>query len=327
MQILLCTREIITGGGEVFLRDLANELKSLGYQVRIRCHSNAGINNLAPNIDKIGFYKFSGVSRVIANDFRSLWMSFFLSPTAKRAFVVHGRWQISRIRVLICYISFTKVICVSEALSNHAKKLSYINKNFPTINLAPVRSIRYSTKKAFQFFDLKGVEFRVGNIARLDPIKNLLLYSNFIDSLLTQGHSIDASLLTFKPQNTQEKQILDSLSSNIKIYHEDKPHDYLQNIDVLVSTSMYESFGYSLVESLMSGVPVFTTAEEGPREFLIGELAKGYSPGIFNVNDLTNKFLEFRTKVDRLRYIEDAERLLTLRSVSNMTSQVLRILK
>ena len=90
---------------------------------------------------------------------------------------------------------------------------------------------------------------------------------------------------------------------------------------------MYESFGYSLVESLMSGVPVFTTAEEGPREFLIGELAKGYSPGIFNVNDLTNKFLEFRTKVDRLRYNEDAERLLTLRSVSNMTSQVLRILK
>jgi glycosyltransferase involved in cell wall biosynthesis len=327
MQILLCTRELITGGGEIFLRDLANELKGLGCSVKIRCHSKAGIHHLAPNIKKIGFYRFSGASRVIANDFRSLWMSFFLSPTAKRVFVVHGRWQISRIRMLICDISLTKVVCVSEALSDQAKKLSFIKKNVQTIHLAPIRPEKFNSKTIFRFFDLEHAQLKVGNIARLDPIKNLLLFSNFIDNLLAQGHAIDASLLTFKPQNTQEKEILDSLSSNIKIYHEDKPYDYLQNIDVFVSTSMYESFGYSLVESLMLGVPVFSTAEEGPREFLIGELAKGYSPGTFNATDLANKFLEFRVDVDKLRYIRDTESLLTLRSVSNMTSQILQILK
>ncbi|SEC61053.1 glycosyltransferase [Terriglobus roseus] len=48
---------------------------------------------------------------------------------------------------------------------------------------------------------------------------------------------------------------------------------YLAAADVLLGTSVYESFGYMIAEALAMEVPVVSTAVSGPRDILVGPLA------------------------------------------------------
>jgi glycosyltransferase involved in cell wall biosynthesis len=161
----------------------------------------------------------------------------------------------------------------------------------------------------------------------LDPVKNLKLYSDLIECLINLDYKVDSSLLTYEPVNKVQSDILSSLSSDIRIINHVSAYEYLTQVDILVNTSEYESFGYSLFEALLSGVAVFSTATEGPSEFLIQELSKGYFPGVSNASTLCSAFLNFRESVDREKYISSVESVLNQRSPKMMVSTVLDSLK
>lgn len=327
MKILLSTRERIVGGGEIFLRDLAVELETLGHEVIIRSNIDAGVRILLPAVPKIGVLDFSIIRLVVANDFRSLWMALFLNPFSRKVFVVHGIWQISQLRMIFCRIIGAKVLCVSESLTKEARKVSQFGPEISQLLLSPAKPNQEIVSKPFIFFECNESPLRIGNIARLDPIKNLQLFSDFIEQLTISGFKVDASLLTYVPENKAQSEILSGLSPKIKIFHDISAYDYLTQVDILVNTSLYESFGYSLIEALLSGVAVFSTAVEGPSEFLLEELSKGYFPGIRDSTSLCSAFQEFRKSVDKKEYIRSVDSVLSQRSPRHMATKVLEYLK
>jgi glycosyltransferase involved in cell wall biosynthesis len=327
MKILLSTRERIVGGGEIFLRDLAVEFSNLGHEVIIRSHSDAGVRKLLPEVTKIGIMDFSTIRFVLANDFRSLWMAVLFTPFSRKVLVVHGIWQVSQIRMIFCRIIGAKVLCVSESLTNQARKVSQFGPEISQLLLSPRKPEKENISDPFIFFEHNGSPLRIGNIARLDPVKNLQLFSDLIERLKISGFEVDASLLTYKPENKEQSEILGGLSEEIRIFHDIPAYEYLTHVDILVNTSVYESFGYSLIEALLSGVAVFSTAIEGPSEFLVGELSKGYYPGICDCTSLCSALLKFRESVDKSEYLRSASSVLLQRSPRQMASKVLEFLK
>ena len=327
MKILLSTREKIVGGGEIFLRDLAIELLNMGHEVIVRSHDGAGITKLLPKVKNIGILNFSAIRCVVANDFRSLWMATILNPFSRKVFVVHGIWQISWLRMIFCWGIRAKVLCVSKSLATKARNSSKFRPEISQILLCPNKPKSKPDSDQFVFFEKKSTSLRIGNIARLDPVKNLKLYSDLIECLINLDYKVDSSLLTYEPVNKVQSDILSSLSSDIRIINHVSAYEYLTQVDILVNTSEYESFGYSLFEALLSGVAVFSTATEGPSEFLIQELSKGYFPGVSNASTLCSAFLNFRESVDREKYISSVESVLNQRSPKMMVSTVLDSLK
>jgi glycosyltransferase involved in cell wall biosynthesis len=152
------------------------------------------------------------------------------------------------------------------------------------------------------------------------------LFSDLIERLKISGFEVDASLLTYEPENKEQSEILGGLCAEIRIFHDISAYEYLNHVDILVNTSMYESFGYSLIEALLSGVAVFSTAIEGPSEFLVGELSKGYYPGLCDSASLCSAFLRFRESVDKSEYLRSANSVLLQRSPRQMASKVLEFL-
>jgi glycosyltransferase involved in cell wall biosynthesis len=109
-------------------------------------------------------------------------------------------------------------------------------------------------------------------IGRLQGIKRFNLFVNVLRRL---GPSYQAIALTPTPTTTEEHALLadfrtsiEAMKMNGQILHGADVANVLTVADLTLSTSKYESLGISMLESLSSGVPVVTTAEGGPADFI-----------------------------------------------------------
>src|SRR5689334_14879967 len=108
VKICLSTRETIWGGGEVFLRDLGEELLSRGHRVVWRVEEVSELAKRRPGGELIDRRMPANYDLLIANDFRSLWQALLLDGFRRRVFVGHGSWQFSPLRVRLLRSSGTK---------------------------------------------------------------------------------------------------------------------------------------------------------------------------------------------------------------------------
>jgi len=324
-RIVLSSRERIFGGGEKFLEMIAHELVELGYVVEIRSPKFSILRNRVHHLQHSHTFTPVIGGKIICNDFRSVWKSILMDKSVTRVFVVHGRWQISRVRLRVCKFLQVRVATISQDLLNHVQKLE------PTV---------ISTKLDFgpEFLGYTKSEFSedpimsdpervtIGTIARLDPVKNLSLFNAVIESMNGIGIETKGILLTPVPLLKDELAMLSVLGSDISVVHEQSPESFLKSIDIFLSTSTTESLGLAHLEALASRKPVVSTAAGGPSEFLIEHLLAGYMPYEVDPERIATNILSILKTSNQNNYWESAEKVLKSRGPKIMVTQLVSLL-
>jgi|GEM_PF-3686384 len=113
-------------------------------------------------------------------------------------------------------------------------------------------------------------QIRCLNVGSLERIKNQqLLIKKWIE--LPEQYTLD--LIGDGPLHASLTEFIknENLSSRVKIQKPISKQELLQTYckyDISVSTSLIETFGMSLLESIAAGVPVVTTCDSGPSTFI-----------------------------------------------------------
>lgn len=314
-KIIFSTRERIWGGGEVILTDLIASFKEIGYQVYLKSPQDALIRKMNPNTAQLNFVSFVASDAVIANDFRSVWVSLLTDGITQRLFIVHGEWQLSVFRSFILKFFRVKVFSVNSSLTS--KLQEYGIRSAVTLPIGP------KTASRLEDFQIQKQNFRdliFGNVSRLDPIKRLPLFADTLEKLDLKG-----IIVCPPPSNSKESGLLDELSSfsNITVHADGNPQWVWDSADFFLSTSKSESLGIAILEALSRGLPVITTANGGPQELLTNLLSRGLIIGPTEeiAEKLPTIVSEIRNNLSS--YFEEANSLLDSRG-PNQTAKILR---
>lgn len=313
-MITLASREAIWGGGEAFLATLADELETLGHLVRYRVAPDSELARRAPQRMRSFWSRAVPARRIVANDFRSVWVSLLRDGVAHRVFVVHGQWQLSPLRALILRVARVRVTCVNTTLAAAAAALGI--QSPLVLPLGPKAS--RDTQSDHRSFDVPDAPC-FGNVARLDPVKRLDLFARWVGEIGASG-----ILVCPAPRDEAEQRMIDSLreSPGLEVYADGDPAHVWHEADVFLSTSLDESLGLAMLEALSHGLPVVTTASQGPADFLTGPLASGLLP---SDADVPNALRDSLTKIrrDSVGYGREAAKVLHARGPRACALQIL----
>lgn len=310
MKICFSSRERIWGGGEVFLLSLARSSRDAGFEVEWRVPAGSELEQRA-DFGKVKprHIPFHG-DLLVANDFRSYWVSMFREPLCRRHLVLHGAWQISRVRAALVSLDNGSVSSVSKQVANAANQhLAGGSNHILPLGVMNNKPAHSAYKPPKQLSDLVVI-----GIARPDPVKRIDLWVEVLRRLNCKG------IFVSNPSNDQERQRLESLFSRVpkvQLVTTGNPDSaYLQG-NVFLSTSLTESFGIAHLEALQAGMPVFSTASHGPSDFLTGPLRIGYMPGLGNAEEIASKILAALPQLESsaFEYESAIDRTLSVRSI------------
>jgi len=175
------------------------------------------------------------------------------------------------------YEKFDKIVCVSK--DTEAKFLEccpqFENKTCVIYNIVDVNHIKNLSNAEFV---MKKDNFTILTVCRLDRNKNVEQCLR-IASLLKEKH-FDFQWLIVGDGPDRKKLEAMAYSLNVAdninfLGYKENPYSYIKNSDVFVSTSISESFGLSIYESLILGVPVVVRRYDAIDE-VIRNKADGY---------------------------------------------------
>lgn len=125
--------------------------------------------------------------------------------------------------------------------------------------------------------------FLVGAVGRLHRSKGMdVLVSAFRASAPEQAALV---ILGDGPQLPELERLRAGDSRIHFLGYRSVTQDCLQDLDLFVSPSREESFGLAIVEAMSAGVPIVSTAADGPGEFLRDQPVTLVSPG--SIDELT----------------------------------------
>jgi len=209
---------------------------------------------------------------VVANDFRSVWTSILLDGFRSRVFVVHGKWQLSSLRAKILRLFGIRTYCVNRALVELALSLGIRRVKVLPLGPgdAPPEEIR---SEICESSSPRHLVF--GTVARLDKIKRLELFVQVVNELGSQG------IIVCPPaRNPEQQALLSNLCDRegITVHSDGNASKMWYAANIFLSTSLDESLGLAHLEALQRGIPVLTTAHQGPTDFMKGILSIGLLP-------------------------------------------------
>lgn len=244
-------------------------LDSLGFACIFRVYQGSALSSDKNSLEKRSAFSFTYNSVIIANDFRSLWQSFFLDWKASRIFIIHGPWQISPIRAIICRRLGVQGYAVNSHLIELCTKLGF--KDVGLMPLGPREEFTSKVKVLPEF----NKDLIFGMVARLDPIKRHGLFNEVVEIAGARG-----LLVCPPPETLSQEAILAGIRSNrVRIFSDANADRIWQTCNIYVCTSEYESLGLAILESLCHGIPVICLADGGPRQLLNNSLQLGFLPG------------------------------------------------
>lgn len=320
MIILFRTRELIWGGGEVFLFELMNQFVKSGHEVRLSSPPLSAIRQRMA-FETIGETNSKRFDLVVCNDFRSVWKSVAVDRSIRRVFIVHGSWQLSKVRVIFCNMFDVPLLVVNKRLLNEALGLGAKNAG-----LLPIGRARKKKLAKSESSDAKS-HFRFATVSRLDPVKNLELYGNFC---FEQGAA--SLLVTYEPSSVGQELLLAKIKSQggsfLHISTSGDPEMAWHNTDFYLNTSESESLGISMLEALDQGIPVVATRTQGSEEILTGALSVGLADHA--VEGLERAYLATRAYLssdESWKYWSAAEALLDSRGPEQCANRILEVLQ
>jgi len=296
---VLVSREVIWGGGEVFLRDLGMALVSLGYACILRVYQGSALSSENKGLPVRPAFSFTYKAIVVVNDFRSLWQSLLLDRCAERIFIIHGPWQISKIRALICRLFRVRSYSVNSQIIELCVELGHQN-----VHLIPLGPEKESGSRVPVLLPPTS-KLTFGMVARLDPIKRHHIFTEVVKTAGARG-----ILVCPPPETSAQMDLLQTLADErVEVFSDGDSNHVWQNCNIYLCTSKYESLGLAILESLNHGIPVICLAEGGPAQLLSKTLSLGLIRGNApSIGDLESAISQIRQNWSQ--YWIDAESLL-----------------
>lgn len=180
--------------------------------------------------------------------------------------------QLERVYHDFCgYRRCTKIFAVSENITERLKDFmpEYKDKLFPLHNLVDTKSIKTRSQESPDtVFD--GNEVNLVSCARLNTDKGFDLAIDACRILNDKGYKFKWYVMGEGPARKDlEKQIADTGVENfILLGQKINPYPMIKNADIFVQPSVVESFGLTITESLVLGVPVVSTKTDGGKELI-----------------------------------------------------------
>ena len=120
-------------------------------------------------------------------------------------------------------------------------------------------------------FNLPSDSFIIGNVARLDPVKNHEVILKAMCAAVGQGRKALLLIVGDGPQYRLLEQRIEELGldGNVRLFgYSDCIADLLNCMDVYVQSSFYEGFSNTVLEAMACGVPILATNVGGTSDIL-----------------------------------------------------------
>lgn len=220
---------------------------------------------------------------------------------------------------------FDEIIIVCEEVAKNFNKLyknKYQNKIKIINNLIDVDEIIEKGNEKSKF-DL-GSNFKIISTGRLCKAKNFELLIKMQYLLSKNGYKTKTFIIgAGKKEKSLNKKIKKLKLENMVILlgKQINPYSIMRQADLYVSTSYYESFANTILESLVLGVPVVATNTSGANNIAQNIVPKGYCSIASNEKELytlITKKIKNRSKIKHLnlknynkKVMKDIEQILS----------------
>lgn len=194
---------------------------------------------------------------------------------------------------------------INNELSRHSKvKTIYYGFDFTSEH-------KETSHKSAQAGDFKAI---VGTISRLAPQKNLLMFIEVVELLLSKQIDVQGQIVGGGPLLTYLQNEIHKRSLDERLILKGRTNDietFLRNLDIFVLFSNYEGFGLVLLEAMNEDIPVVACSNSAIPEVL-GREHPGLIPtgnatiacsriiGMFSDPDLRNRTIEYQREQLRL---------------------------
>lgn len=282
MRILHVLFSSRIAGSERYCIDLANAQAALGHEVHVAGIAGSPMaGELSPRV------RFHGLSLPLFRGMRLRWLAgkigadlahAHLSPACKA--VARGPKGLAKVATLHVgykprqHARLDGVICVNRAqlkrLDDYGGRAVLIANWMPELEAGAPLDLRARLNLP------RGTRL-VGAVGRLHPSKGCdVLVSAFL-----KASPPDAALVLAGegPQRAELEKLSGGDPRIHLIGHCANVPGFLANLDLFVSPSREETAGLAILEAMQAGLPIVSTATDGPSEYLAGHPVTLVEPG------------------------------------------------
>ncbi|MGN0798566.1 MAG: glycosyltransferase [Christensenellales bacterium] len=203
-------------------------------------------------------------------------------------------------------IWFVSKSCEKSFLNNFGE---FAGKTQTLYNFVDSKSIILKSNDQCDVIRKEGLN--IISVSRLSEEKGYLRTLDAIKKLYDNNFSFFWHIIGDGPQKeTIKKKVVElGLQNVVKLYGEkSNPYPYIKQCDMLMLNSYNESFGLTLIESMLLGVPVFTTNTISAKEVVgsYGVVCENSLDGIYhsleNILQKPKQINDFKTKLENYYY-------------------------
>ena len=307
------------GGGEKWHFDMSSRLQKKNYSVLVITNKKSelrqrlmgtGIDCLSLKINNLSFVnpykvfklasmlKAKRVNTIIINLSADLKVAGIASKMAGVERIIYRRGSAIPVRnTFLNRFLFGSV--VDEIIANSEEtKRTILSRNPTLIDPAKIRIIynginlsEYDKEGGHFHFKREGNEVIIGNAGRLVRQKGQKYLLDVAEKLVSRGCNVKFIIAgDGKMENDLKSQVLRrNMESIIEfVGFVDDMKGFMESIDIFVLSSIWEGFGYVIVEAMASRVPVVAFDISSNPE-IIEENVTGFLVDPFNTDDMADK--------------------------------------
>lgn len=314
MKIALITEYSEIGGGESNLLNLAQEL-NLNHEVTLFCTGKVLIEAQKKAIQVrdfrtkkrwISFVPFVSLNKRLISELNNydivhaysvncVPILFFVKT--KKVWTTHGYWEKAKgLRAFVISKIINSTICVSTDVYNCTKIMKkekiFLGTSFGLGNplqKKEVDSRNISIVCVGRFQEIKGQDLLVKALQMITTSE--INFDKLTLHFVGDVNGNDQSDILFKKSVVELSKVINN--DKIKIIFEgfkNNVRDYIEQADLVVIPSRYESFSMVAIEALSCGKPVIAPNIAGPKDIVNSEdIGQLFSPG--EVDSLKDKIV------------------------------------
>lgn len=226
------------------------------------------------------------------------------------------------------YNKFDKIICVSNNLTRTFNRMTNLHQKTLTVyNPINAREILSLSEAKCDITKVQNT-FVIVSVGRLEKVKG---YDKLLSAFLKLKQTCNNAELWILGEGTQRENLETFIAENglkdsVKLLgFQENPYNYLKQADLFISTSLVEGFSLAVAEAIVLGLPIISTATDGPKELLedgkYGMLIDADEASVFNalktavtdtayLNELRRKSAERKEFFENMNAAENFDKLI-----------------
>lgn len=296
---------------------LVNKLKELGIEVHVISEEDNRFFSLV-SIAK-DMLKNENIDVIHSHRYKENFLAYFLArylSVSTLVSTVHGVVETannennfkSKIREYLNYYILKYKFRFVVAVSKEIHEFLLTKKKFNKINLKVIRNGIPVWENVP--LPIKKESIHIGIVARLVPVKNLMLFLQLANSITQKYENVYFSILGEGEEKNKLLHAACQLGVKDKVSFIDStpsPYDFYKSLDIYVNTSFHEGIPLSILEAMSFGLIVMAPDIGGIPE-IIDDGENGILVKVNNLSDYAKKCENIIQNLDKMDNIRTSAR-------------------